>query len=270
MHLPVMPPVKPMLAKSVPRGARPGRVPGRRAVRAEVGRLPLHRLPRRRRGRARVAQRAAAHPLLPRGRRRGAAASCRSGAWSTARSSSPPARRWTSSALQQRIHPAESRVRPAGRRDAGIVRGLRPARPRRRGPDGHGLRRAPAPRLEEALAGARRAGPPDARDRRRRPWRGTGSRCSRAPGWTASSPSPPTLAVPAERARDAEGQAPAHGRLRRGRLPLAHVRPGRRLAAARPVRRQPAACSTSACAGRSPRPAAGSWSTSWRRTGPTT
>ena len=39
-------------------------------LRAEVGRLPLHRLSRRRRGRARQPQRAAPDALLPRGRRR--------------------------------------------------------------------------------------------------------------------------------------------------------------------------------------------------------
>ena len=50
VRLPVMPPVGPMLAKSVKA------IPDRRLpLRAEVGRLPLHRVPRRRRGRARPA-----------------------------------------------------------------------------------------------------------------------------------------------------------------------------------------------------------------------
>ena len=61
-----------------------------------MGRLPLHRLPRRRRGRARQPQREAADPVLPGGRRGGPRRSCRSAASSTARSSSPPARGWTS------------------------------------------------------------------------------------------------------------------------------------------------------------------------------
>ena len=47
-------------------------------------------------------------------------------------------------------------------------------------------------------------------------------------------------AVPAGQARDAQDQAPAHGRLRRRRLSLAQERAGhaRRVAAARPVRRR--------------------------------
>ncbi len=49
------------------------------AVRAEVGRLPLHRLPRRRRHRARQPQRAAAHPLLPGARRAAARRAARPG-----------------------------------------------------------------------------------------------------------------------------------------------------------------------------------------------
>ena len=51
MQLPVMPPVAPMLAKSVETHPR------RRALRAEVGRLPLDHLPRRRRGGDRQPQR---------------------------------------------------------------------------------------------------------------------------------------------------------------------------------------------------------------------
>ena len=75
-----------------------------------MGRLPLHRVPRRRRGRARQPQRAAAHPLLPRAARRRCGRRCPSGAWSTARSSSPSPDGLDFDALQQRIHPAESRV----------------------------------------------------------------------------------------------------------------------------------------------------------------
>ena len=58
----------------------------RPALRAEVGRLPLHRVPRRRRRRDRQPQREAAHPLLPRARRPAARRTCPSGASSTARS----------------------------------------------------------------------------------------------------------------------------------------------------------------------------------------
>ena len=64
-ELPVMPPVAPMLAKSV------ADHPARRLLRAEVGRLPVADLPRRRRGRVRQPQRAADDPLLPRAGRGG-------------------------------------------------------------------------------------------------------------------------------------------------------------------------------------------------------
>ncbi len=67
MQLPVMPPVAPMLAKPVERRSRTAAT-----LRAEVGRLPLDRLPGRRRGGDRQPQRAADDPLLPRARRGGA------------------------------------------------------------------------------------------------------------------------------------------------------------------------------------------------------
>ena len=119
MDLPVMPPVKPMLAKSVRDVPEPAAFAGgllyepkwdgfrcivfRDGDEVELG----------------VAQREAAHPLLPRGRRGGARELPRALRASTARSSSPAARTLDFDALLQRIHPAESRVRPAGRRDAG-------------------------------------------------------------------------------------------------------------------------------------------------------
>ena len=78
-----------------------------------MGRLPLHHLPRRRRGRARQPQREADDPLLPRGRRGGAGATSRTArvidgeivVRRTGRTSS------TSRRSQQRIHPAASRVK---------------------------------------------------------------------------------------------------------------------------------------------------------------
>ena len=65
MHLPFQPPLEPMLAKAV------DGLPERRrlAVRAEVGRLPRDRLPRRRRDLHAVARPQAARPLLPGARR---------------------------------------------------------------------------------------------------------------------------------------------------------------------------------------------------------
>ena len=62
-------------------------------------------------------------------------------------------------ALQQRIHPAASRVDAARRRDARELRRLRPARARRRGPHGPAVRGAPG----GARAGARGRGAARAR-----------------------------------------------------------------------------------------------------------
>ena len=90
MKLPVMPPVAPMLAKSVPDH------PARRVLRAEVGRLPVAHLPRRRRGRVRQPQREADDPLLPGAGRGGQGRAARAVRRSTARSSSPPTTGWTS------------------------------------------------------------------------------------------------------------------------------------------------------------------------------
>ena len=67
--------------------ADPGAARGRRPVlRAEVGRVPLHRLPGRRRGRAGQPQREAAHPVLPRAGRRARGQAARPLRASTARS----------------------------------------------------------------------------------------------------------------------------------------------------------------------------------------
>ena len=77
-----------------------------------MGRLPLHRLPRRRRGRAGQPQRAADDPLLPRDRRPRCGRSCRSAAWSTARSSSPDRR---TSSTSRRCCSASTRPRPGSK-----------------------------------------------------------------------------------------------------------------------------------------------------------
>ena len=101
MALPLRSPVLPQLARS--RDALPD---GRRlGLRAQARRLPRHRLRRRRRGRAAVAQRQGADPLLP----RGGAFAGRRATCSTARSSSRP-RSPASTPLGQRIHPAKSRI----------------------------------------------------------------------------------------------------------------------------------------------------------------
>ena len=124
----------------------------------------------------------------------------------------------------------------AGGRAAVELRRLRPARHRRRV-----VARAPARPAAGASGGGpvrpAAAGAPHAdHDRPRRsgrlvrPLRG---RRSRRPDRQGPDP-----ALPARQAGAVEGEAPPHGRLRRGRLPHAQGRRGRRLAAARAVRRR--------------------------------
>ena len=127
MKLPVMPPVAPMLAKSVPT------IPPTGSVRAEVGRLPVGHLPRRRRGRDRQPQRAADDALLPRTGRgvpRRAARAVRRGRRDRHRHRHRSGLRGAAAAHPSCGVPGE----PARRADAGVVHRLRPARPRRGGP----------------------------------------------------------------------------------------------------------------------------------------
>ena len=81
---------------------------------------------------------------------------------------------------------------PAGRADAGVLRRLRPAGPRRRVAAGDAVRASGGPGCETALAGVRAAGLPHRASPRTPTPRSAGSRRSRAPAWTASSPRPPT------------------------------------------------------------------------------
>ena len=219
IDLPFEPPLEPMLAKAIDGPARRRRL----AVRAEVGRLPGARLPRRRRGatpsRATSSRSIATSPSWPTrsGRR------CPTAACSTARSSSP-----ATAALAVRVAAA---AHPPGRvagQDAG-----RASRRRRSSPgtcSRSATRTCATCRRASAGPGWRRcsgrraaAGPPDARDarpgaRRRlvRPVRGRRPRRRHRQA--------PRRAVPARQAGDAQDQAPAHGRLRRGRVPLAQER----------------------------------------------
>ena len=203
------------------RRCRPSRRPGRAALRAEVGRLPLHRVPRRRRGRARLPQRAAADPLLPRDRRGRAGSAARPSASSTARSSSRGDGGLDFESLQLRLHPAESRVRklPPRRRPSSSPSTCSPSATTTSTRHPFAERRALL-----AKAAGRRRRPCTSR---RRPT--TASRralvrpSSKAPASTASSPSPSTCTT-AGRARDVQDQARAHRRLRRRRLPLPQER----------------------------------------------
>ena len=165
-------------------------------------------------------------------------------------------------ALQQRIHPAASRVnRLAAETPAHVLafdllalgdRDLRD-RPAAR------AARAAAPSSSTAVAVHLSPCTTD----RERP--APGSSSSRAPGSTASWPSGSTSAYRPDERTMVKVKHQPHVRLRGGRLPLAQGRPGHRLAAARPVRRRRRRCTTSGCAAASPPRSAASWSTSWRR-----
>ena len=168
----------------------------------------------------------AAGPLLPRARR------------GARRTSLPRAdgARWrnrdhrpttasTSTRCSMRIHPAASRVRKLAARDAVVVRRLRPARRRRRRPARRAASRsaAPASKRRSPASPAPAYLTPATRDARRaRDW------FERFEGAGLDGVVAKRLddIVPARRARDAEDQAPAHGRLRCRRLSLEQGRGG--------------------------------------------
>ncbi len=201
-----------------------------------MGRLPLHRLPRRRRGRAREPQREAADPLLPRARRRPAPRAPGRGACSTARSSSPVPDGLDFDALSQRIHPAEKRIRLLAESTPAsfVAFDLLALGDRSYMETPYAERRAA---LEKALKKARPPvhltpvtdDPDVAAD-----WF---SRFEGA-GLDGVVVKDGDAHLPARQAGDGQGQAPAHGRLRGGGLPHAQGRRRRGLAAARPLRRR--------------------------------
>ena len=101
-------------------------------------------------------------------------------------------------------------------------------------------RRASGGRVSRRVLGGRRgAHPPDPGDARPGDRRGV-VRAVRGRGARRRRRQAPRRAVPARQAGDAQDQAPADGRLRRRRVPLAQERPrhAHRLAAARAVRRR--------------------------------
>ena len=146
-----MPPVKPMLAKPQPQD------PHREALRAQVGRLPLDHLPRRRRRGDRQPQRAADDALLPRGRRRGEGQLPRArGDRRRDRGARPraqlPGVRGAPAAHPPRREPGE----PAGGRDPRQLRRVRPA-------GRWATRTSPSGRSASAGPGSRRRWPRRAR-----------------------------------------------------------------------------------------------------------
>ena len=229
MTLPVRPPVAPMLAKlsrDLPRQRRP-------LLRAQVGRLPLHRLPRRRRRRARQPQREAVDALFPRTGRvppPGAAGPLRARRRDRHRRPRRPRVRRAVPA-----HPSGREAHPpTGRVDARLLRRLRPLGRGRPLVARGAVRQAPR-RAGEAAEEGPPAGPPHPGDRRPRRGGGLvlplrGGRARRRGGQGRRTH------LPARQARHGQGQAPAHRRLRGGGLPHPQGRRGGGLAPARPLR----------------------------------
>ena len=198
-----------------------------------MGRLPLHRLPRRRRGRAGQPQREATDALFPRARRRPApelpARCVLDGEIVIAGPARPGVRRAVPT------HPPGREAHPPARRvDAGLLCRLRPAG--RRGPLVHGravctaTRRTGKGAAQGATARPPHAGHPESRRGGGLvlPLRGRRARRRRGEGRRAH--------LPARQAGHAQGQTPAHGGLRGGGLPHAQGRCRRGLAPPRPVR----------------------------------
>ena len=261
MRLPFEPPVEPMLAK-----ASSGLPDGRRlAVRAQVGRLPRDRVPRRRRALHPEPRPEAARSLLPRAR--GAAPA------------NLPERcvldgevviagdgALDFEALLLRIHPAASRVKMLAEQSPAVVRRLGPARARRRGPP----RRAPG---ASAARGSSRRSPaceppihltPATSDRDlAADWfdRFEGA------GLDGVVAKRARRAVPAGQARDAQDQARAHRGLRRRRVPLAQERARARTSArcCSGCSTTRASCTTSGVTARSRGTGARRSARSWRR-----
>ena len=205
---------------------RVGAIPdGPPELRAEVGRLPLHHLPRRRRGGDRQPQREADDPLLPRARRgaEGEPAAERCVVDGEIILVGGSGDRLDFDALQQRIHPAASRVKMLAEQtpaqfvafdllalgDEDFTAGPSRSAGRRWN------RRSPTAQRPIHLTAAT----PDPET-----GRAVVPASSRAPGWTAIMAKPLDGAVPAGQARDVQDQARTHRRLCRRRLPRAQER----------------------------------------------
>ena len=168
MKLPVNPPLLPMLAKrrsDLPRGRRLD-------LRAEVGRLPRARLPRRRRGVHPEPRREAARPLLPRARARHPRRSCPTrcvldGEIVIATGERARLRGAAAAAAPGRLAREDARRERCPRRSCfwDLLCVGDEISARRRSTSG-------APALEALLAGATPPHPPDARDDRPRRRRG--------------------------------------------------------------------------------------------------
>ena len=199
-----------------------------------MGRLPLHRLPRRRRGGAGQPQREAPDALLPRARRGTPRASCRTGCVLDGEIVIAGPGGLEFDALSQRIHPAEKRIRQlAESTPASFVAFDLLAEGDRSFMEAPYAERRAA--LEKALKKARPpvhltpvTDDPDVAADWFSRFEGAG-----LDGVVVKEGS---LRVPARQAGDGQGQAPAHGRLRGRGLPHPQGRRRCGLAAPGPVR----------------------------------
>ena len=193
-------------------------------LRAQVGRLPVDRLPRRRRGGVRQPQRAAADPVLPRAGRGGRPNPA--GAVRAGRGDRHPRRRRAGGSTSRRCCSGSTPPRAGS--------GCWPSRPRPGSSPSTCSRWARSTTPSGSSTAARGArGGDDRRPGRRstspRPpgtgsWPPSGSASSRARGWTGIDRQAAGRDLRAGQAGHVQGQARADGRLRGGRVPAAQER----------------------------------------------
>ena len=231
---PVTPPVSPD-AGEAELASSPSATTG---LRAEVGRFPLHRVPRRRRRGAREPQRAAAHPLLPRDRRAAAGRAARRAVVDGELVDHRPITDSTSTCSRSGSIPRRAGSHMLAEETPASFVAFDLLADRRRRPARTTVRGAPRRALEAMLA--TRAAPVYLTpvDHRPRGRGDSGSTASRAPGSTASSPS-----VSTARTSRASGRWLKVKHLRTADCVVAGYRRaqgrrGRRVAAARAVRRR--------------------------------
>ena len=198
------------------RAARRRRLP----VRAQMGRLPRHRLSRRRRRVHPEPRPAAARSLLSRAARRACSSGCRDGCVVDGEIVIATPHGLDFDALQLRLHPAASRVAKLAKEtpasfvafDLLAVGRRRPAR----------RAAADAPRAaRRAARGARAADPPDADDARSRRSRRSGWRASKGAGLDGVIAKPAAAVYQPGKRAMIKVKHVAHRRLRGRRLPLA-------------------------------------------------
>ena len=213
MDLPVMPPVKPMLAKLAWRRSRP--VCSTRPSGTASGPSSSATATRSRSAAVRANRSPATFPSWSTALRGESAR--RAASW-TARSSSSHDGRLDFDAAH-RAHPPRRLAGAAARRgDPGQLRRLRPARARRRVAAGHPAQRAPRQTLSGALRRRSRPGLRRAGDAPTSRWRGSGSSEFEGAGLDGLVAKPLDLPYRPDAAADVQDQARAHRRLSSSRV----------------------------------------------------